>query len=220
MELKDFMHEFEGLTDAKEIRAAQIKSHNLPVIIFGAAAFAKIVTDSLRSFGIEVSGYAVDAEYFKPNQTYLGKPVYNFSELREQPDKYVFVLGVGNKVKDGERAREFQRDEKIIGSIFELERMAYIDRAYVTENAAGFFETYNLLEDDLSRRIMVAYLKSHVGTDDSYIKEFCAPDQYFNELTSNAINGGGVRGLRRIRRRFDRKVCQVQRRQVQQNLGH
>ena len=197
MELKNFLDEFKNLSDERPKIAGQIKSHNLPVIIFGAAAFAKIVTEELNKFDIEVAGYAVDAAYYKPNQNYLGKPIYNFAELSSQPDKYVFVLGLLGNVNHGKRALNFMNSKNYIHYSFTVERLANIDYNYILANKKDFLVTYNLLADDFSRGAMLAYLKSHISTSSLYIEKFFSPAQYFNKLTSNA-NRGGVRGLWRV----------------------
>ena len=210
MELKNFLSEFEGLSDERLKIAERIKSHKLPVIIFGAARMAKLVTDELKKFDIDVAGYAVDAKYFEPNQIYLGKPVYNFDELSLKPDKYVFVLGVGSKLKHGKRAIEFMNSDKyihysfgVLGNEYHLET---IDYSYISEHATEFIATYNLLNDDFSRNAMMAYLKSQTISNTSYVDNFFSFDQYFNELTLSAIKTGGVRGLRRVYRRYNRRI--------------
>ena len=93
MSFEKILGELKTLKDERPEICEKIKSHNLPVIIFGAGIMADYITKDLKNFGVEVSGYAVDEKYFKPNQTYLNCPVYNFAELSAEPNKYVFVLG-------------------------------------------------------------------------------------------------------------------------------
>ena len=192
MEMENFLAEFEGLKDERPQIAEKIKSHNLPVIIFGAAQMAAEVTKELQKFGVEVSGYAVDGKYFQPNKTFLGLPIYNFDELSKTPDKYVFFLGMGTKTKAGEfRLAEFMND-KTITKFCWLWPVEQITLYYISSHKQQFWKTYNLLADDVSRNIMTAYLKAQVTEDFSYLKNLSDPNRYFNELTRPAIQGGGA----------------------------
>lgn len=197
MDKKEFLAEIEELSKQPpyELQVVEkIKSHNLPVIIFGASKLAEKITQRLNSFGVKISGYAVDKEYYKPNLTYLGLPVYNFNDLYKTPDKYIFLLGVGAKADDGKRSTDFLKDRSI-KKYFCLSwlRSSFIDTDYVLKNQDKFLETYNLLADDFSKKTMTAYLKAHI-TDD--FKNLCdvvvTQDQYFNELTLSTIGGSYV----------------------------
>ena len=55
MNITDFFEELKGLPNVRPsetVAAEKIKSHNLPVIIFGAATTAKAVTEILKRFDI------------------------------------------------------------------------------------------------------------------------------------------------------------------------
>ena len=190
----NFIEELKNLQDSKKIVAEKIKSPNLPVIIFGAAQMAKNVTERLQSFGVEISGYAVDEKYFKPNQTYLGLPIFNFDELRKNPKNYVFILGMGYKIDGGKRCSEFMNDAEIIHYAFGLDKVEAVSKKYILDNQEKFVETYNLLSDDFSRKTFVNYLKAHIADDTKYLQKIFVPDEYYNDLTYSICcnRGGGV----------------------------
>lgn len=189
-----FLPELEDLKNARAKTCKKIKSHGLPVIIFGAGLMAKkYVVPELKNFGVEVDGFAVDAKYFQPNKTFLGKPIYNFDELSSQPDNYVFVLGISDEDIGGNRAVNFYKDEKIIRYILTCE-LAPIGYEYISARREKFAETFEMLSDELSRHTMIAYLKSKITGDPSYNFAVYDPNQYFNEVIKPAI-GGGVCGL-------------------------
>lgn len=96
MELKKIISEFDKQTNWQKSQCEKIKSHSLPVIIFGAGIMAKSVTEQLNIYGVEVAGYAESEKYYKPGKTYLGKPVFKYSELHNRPQDYVFVLGTAD----------------------------------------------------------------------------------------------------------------------------
>lgn len=190
---KEFLEDLKPSFNYRENLAKKIKSHNLPVIIFGAAEMAKQVTEELKKFGVEVSGYAVDEKYFKPDKTYLGLPIFNFDELRRTPEKYVFVLGIGNKSDpSGKRALDFKNDSAITKYTILEVYTSWIDYSFIEKNQISFFETYKLLSDDLSKKTMKAYLKAQLSDELSEIDALSQPNEYFNCLTSTVLSSGGV----------------------------
>jgi len=197
VEFENFLKELEtpeNFSNHQKNVAEKIKSHNLPVIIFGAAKLAERVTETLKKFGVEILGYAVDGKYFKPNKTYLGLPIYNFDELRKTPKKFVFVLGFGTAADTlGQRQKKFLSDKEIFSYVIELENVDSISADYILENKEKFVETYDLLADDFSKKTMATYLKAHQTNSLEDISEVVVPNQYFNDLTRPAIQGGGHR---------------------------
>ena len=109
-------HLFVKIFDYAQKNALEnIKSYNLPIIVFGAGKFAKTVSDKLHSLNLTVAGYAVDPEYYHPCVTFMNLPVYNFEELRYQAEKYVFVLGTFRNLS---RSCEFVEDKELIRYVF------------------------------------------------------------------------------------------------------
>ncbi len=205
MELKNFLSEFEGLSDIREMTLEKIKKHNLPVIIYGAGGYASAMTDKLKSIGVEIHGYSVDADFYAPNKTFRGLPIYNFEEISKQADKYVFVLGM-----NGSRAFDFLKNDKIIHYAISYAAYQNITYAYILENKNEFLETYSLLENDDSKKTMVNYLKLHISGDPAIAEEFDYEDgneDYFNKYTYSTINNrGGVCRLRSLARGYNSKV--------------
>ena len=188
MNEEKFFEELETLKDARRQTCEEIKSHGKPVIIFGAGEMAQPVTDELTKFDVEIDGYAVDEKYYKPEQNYLGRPVYKFSELSAEPEKYIFVLGLNDE--GGRRSLAFLLDKKLKHYAVMPNLSMPITYEWIVSNRRQLTETFNWLEDDLSRRTMRAYLKQKISRDPSFNIDICQPNSYFNDL----INGGGPRG--------------------------
>ena len=184
-----FFEELESLKDRRQKTCDEIKSHGKPVIMFGAGEMARLLTNDLKQFGLEIDGYSIDDKYYKPDQTYLGRPIYNFSELSTQPEKYIFVLGLNDE--GGRRSLSFLLD-KTLNCYSVMPNLGMpITYDWIMSNRRQLTETFNWLEDDLSRRTMRAYLKQKVSRDPSFNIDVCQPNQYFNELTY--VCGGGLR---------------------------
>lgn len=185
-----FFDELEKLKDVRRKKIDDIKSRNLPVVIFGAGATARDVERHLFSCGIDVAGFAVDEKYYKPGQTYLNRPVYNFSELSAQPDKYIFVLGMGDVYDGGKRVEKFLTDDGLTKYVFPVLMFEGIRYDFIRENEKIFSETFDWLEDDFSKRTMKNSLKAYLSDDFHFFSEvFSEDEQYFNELTDPARGG-------------------------------
>ena len=156
MEFQKIIGEIEALKDVEKLQCEKIKSHGLPVIILGAAKMAKLVTDKLNSFDIPVAGYAVTEDYYKPGQSYLCKPVYNYSEVHNRSKDYVFVLGLA---AGDSLAEDFLNDKEIIHYIPPMieNKLEPITLEYISQNLAAFTQTFNWLEDEISKKSMLAY---------------------------------------------------------------
>ena len=206
MNQKEFLAELEEAVDFKEKFAKKIKSHNLPVIIFGAGKFAKIITEELENLDVKVSGYALDEpDYYKAPKYYLDLPVYNFDELvSTDPKKYVFVLGIGLYRDSIEgvtikslRINNFVNDPRIISYAylpaingFERWRVGNSNYEYIKDNIDKFLETYEMFEDNFSRKTMLAYLRADISGSVLYLSNVLRVGEWFNELNLDFVIGG------------------------------
>ena len=189
MNFETFLQELDSLSDEREFICKKIKSHGLPVIVFGAKEMARQVKTRLSDFGIEVEGFAVDAEYFRPNKIFEGLPVFNFDEVRTQ--SYVFVLGMNSDWLDTNRSWEFMHDEQIIRYSILNDEYDCINKDFISEHRNELREVFNLLEDDFSRQTLFAQIKALITGDPSALWQVFRRGVYFNELTSN-FSGGFV----------------------------
>ena len=181
-----FFEELKNLRDERETVYEKIKSHGRPVIVFGSGQMAALVTKELESFGINVDGYCVDEKYFKPDTPLR---VYNFAELVTQPDKYVFVLGMNSDYVDSDRSLEFLRDKRIISYMTYPYAFRFISKDFILSRKDEFAETFSLLDDDLSRRTLSAYLRLMFTFDQSALFDVFERGMYFNSLTESAKGG-------------------------------
>lgn len=195
MEFAKILNELYDLTCKYKSVAEQIKSHGLPVIVFGAGEMAKWVTRHWNNYGIEIEGYAVDAEFFKPNQQILNRPIYNFAELSTQAEKFVFVLGMEDEMQGGHRAFDFLNDKNIISYPLPINLDGSTEKIsldFIKNNHDKFKATFNMFEDELSRQTLLAFLKLKLTGDWTLNLNVFRPDPYFNELTEPAMGGGYV----------------------------
>lgn len=190
---KDFSPVFKKIYNLTRKNLSEIKTHGLPIIIFGAGKFAETVSEKLNSLGVEVAGFAVDEDYFEPNKTFLNLPVYNFAEVSAQPEKYVFVLGTFNDLK---RSLAFAEDEKII-------RYAWFDDEDLQEFLWNFYSVNydNILADKPTET------SSEFTILDEFVRKNKIPCIDFINLnvTGNEVNI--IRGAAEIILRFKPKIA-------------
>lgn len=145
------------------------------IYVFGAGVYAKSLTDYLNGKGITIKGYVVDDEYALKN------PDKGFLALNEvlSTGNMVLLYGIGggfsdfytNKVEALKEAVSKNSDSSFIvlndywfvdtGLI----NHEIIDEAFLKDNLEAFSETYGMLEDEFSRKTMLAYLYASVGHD-------------------------------------------------------
>ena len=194
MNAKEFLKELQPFADQHEFIAERIKSHNLPVIVYGAAKMAQMVTEELNQRKIKISGYAVDEEYFEEDTTYLNLPVYNFNELSKTPNKYVFVMAFKAERSNVE-ARILNRKDLFIYK-FNFNRFIFhipMNYSFINDHAEILTDVYNKLEDDLSRESMMTYFKTLLVDYPRFNEKIYDPKQYFNSVTEKFLsNRGGV----------------------------
>lgn len=153
---------------------SEIKSHQLPVVVYGAKPYAEWVTNCLHEHGIEVYGYTVDKKHFTKDAL-LGKPVFVFEEIKKEAGRYVFVLGTISRKKLIQR---FLEDSSITKYYLDTDAQEPITYEYVREHYAAFDETYHWLEDDLSRKTFCAFLNLKISGDIFYNLEVVQANQY------------------------------------------
>ncbi|SDP35796.1 hypothetical protein [Selenomonas ruminantium] len=169
----------------------RIVSHKLPIILYGMGDISRRVTEKLNGKGIEVAAYAVDAPY-RLNDSFMGKPVYDFAIIKKSPEKYVFVSAIGD-ASDGMPLKRFLEDDSIIHYTISKPDVDHeeITYEYLSDNREKFQRTYDWLSDEESKQTFVAYLNLKVSGNVLY--NFNAPRagrQYFNKTTQMFAGGG------------------------------
>lgn len=181
----DWLDEVNNVPE-KDYLFEKIKSHNLPVMMYGAGINAEIVTNQLSNHGIQVEQYCVDSQYYN-GEEFLGKPVKNFSTMEEtEKQKYVFVLGI-SPFANKKSAMQFEENGNFIKFIIPSPPFfgipEEITREHINQNKSSFNETYNWLEDEKSKQTFTAYLKMKISGDYKWNENICENGlQYFTDI--------------------------------------
>lgn len=188
---KEFLQEIATATVDRKNFVEELRAYEMPVFMFGAGEFARETTNMLNECNLEVDGYLVDDKYYKPNSIYLNRPVYSFSEISaNKSQSYVLIRGINPGWREARNRIEKFPQFKIYEFIKEnFYTLTYED---IVNEKEKFFETYNLLTDELSKKTFLICLKAHISLVPCHLKDIVATKEYFNELTESKKMGGGT----------------------------
>lgn len=156
-----------------------LKQCGLPVIIYGAGVNGSNVCAFLEKQGIEVLAFIVSNGQPSPPRMIGNHPVLFRSELSSR-NPFVLVLATGNfQFEKGLLAEGTASFPGCVG----IERLALgpvveMDYEFFYSFRDRFEQTCSWLEDDLSKRIMEAYLNARIGGDLTRLLELAGPEDY------------------------------------------
>lgn len=180
------LEKLDGVTDVKQNLFKVLKERRQKVFIYGAALTAKRICENLTKNNILIEGFFVDDCYFKKNLQIMDLPVFSTSYVMNSFEKFDIVIGFYEykKAKEIMNNNEFQKK----GSIFFFEEREMFNFDFLKKNLNKFEETYNWLNDDKSKQIFIAYLKSRLTGYPDELVEYCTKPQYFDECVKLSEN--------------------------------
>ncbi len=164
-----FLNELEGLEHEDVIK--ELCKETLPLVMWGAGSSAPEVAFYLRKHGILISDVFVDDEYYAESLMFQGKKVLSFSALKEKYHQVNVILGNSHYEK-----KEQLEQNGCIANVYGLFSISYnlFEKTPLSEIEQHVSEhewTYRLLEDELSRQNLLAFLKVRVSGNNKYITE-------------------------------------------------
>ena len=166
----DILKELENLQE-KENLEIQLKKEILPLVMWGAGELAGEINEYLKMNNIFLADIFVDDEYYSEEEMFDGKQVISFSMLVKKYKQVNLIMGSSNYEKI-----DFWEKKEIVNKVFYLFSVNYglyektsIDE--IEKNIEDFKTVYDLLEDDKSRNVLLAYLKTRVSGNNSYITD-------------------------------------------------
>lgn len=176
----------------------KIKAVGRDVYIFGAGEYANKLKIYLKSKGIIVKGFFVDEVYASDAMLPLSKvSMYNNISL---------VYGIGNAYskKFYEKLNQIRKQiskcknsELFVFSDFWLTEYGnlsheVIDFAFLKAHFVDFLSTYEMLTDELSRKVMAEYLYASVSHDASKLAELGSNWDYDMDLLFKKCEDGVI----------------------------
>lgn len=169
---------------AMENQLIELKKAGLPVVIFGGGSGAKAMEKFLNQNDIDVAAFCESSYYYRQGKTVNGKPVYEYENLPQKYSPCNMVLAAsGNSIRE--------LIEKPIEAVkglyvFDITKpLFFMSAEWVSEHIEELEDTYQLLEDDESREVFLAFIedRSHcVAKPVGPLWRLWTSDQYFNDL--------------------------------------
>ncbi len=150
----------------------------VPTILYGAGDYATSILNFLNKRDLNnIKAICLDPA-FVTEPEWKGLPVYSTDEISRQFDRFNILIGISDFVV----ARKRLKDLPGVDRVLFLDSVTFfhlISRDYVSKNIDSFSRTYQSLADDLSRKIMVAYLNAKLSGLPRELYDLHTNDQYF-----------------------------------------
>jgi FkbM family methyltransferase len=159
----------------------KMKSSSLPLLMYGAGSYAVDVSRLLSKQGIAVTAYCVDNEYYKENQYLNSIPVWPLQKSGETFQKYNLVIGFA----DYKQAMKKVEKVKNIENVFFIDAphsLEFLDYQFVEKNKHQLQITYDMLEDQMSKEVFVAYLNSKIKGFPDELYDLADFNPYFTDI--------------------------------------
>ncbi len=161
----------------------ELKKEKCPLVLWGAGDVACAVKDYLEQNGIIPDVVWVDGEV--EENTFFGIPILSIDMIQKKYAEVNVILGHSNFDLGDVVSKKYKQIKNVyyLVSIF-YEQYENISYSFVKDNIEKYYVTYELLEDEMSRNSMVAYLNSRINNNIEYIKKTIEKEQdyYKNDI--------------------------------------
>ena len=153
-------------TDKIEI----LKREAMPVVMWGAGSLAQSVYKMLKKNGVNLSAVLVDGINSGENLFFRDVPIVSPQEFRLKYDKVNLVMGHSRY----NLSQMIKEEYANVNNVFYFCNICYeqydkISYQEIVDNVEEYLYAYSELEDELSKKCLVAYLNSRMNDDVKYI---------------------------------------------------
>jgi hypothetical protein len=163
----------------KMIYLDYLKNSELPLLLYGAGVYAYQVKDFLDNKNIKIDHVVVDKTYYEPNSNFCNIPVEIIDDVIVRLSKVNIIAGFDNPRKKMNLLSSCKKINKVI--FFDLFHYSCFDKDYIKTYYSTFKELYYHLEDDLSKKILIAFMEAKytLCSDELYKLNVKDEKQYF-----------------------------------------
>jgi FkbM family methyltransferase len=161
-------------TDYRPAVVARLKESNLPIVIYGAGQIARSISSVLESHGMTNYIYAVDEQYLGEG---TDVSIVSPAQADDRFDRYALVYGHSRGYMSA-IPPQFKNAVSCCVMTGHTE-MEVIGSDFLSRHLDEFEETYSLLEDELSRESMSAYLGGKLNHNGEAMLPFVIHEEYF-----------------------------------------
>ncbi len=159
-----------------------------PIGLFGAGLYARIIKKSLDVFNIPIQFMTVDDAYLTTAERSGDVPLLSICECNERySDAYIIIAFEYRIENEFHMMRRLSRKmatgiDLIWFDNVHFLHLASMDYPFVARNILKFEETYDMLQDGLSRKIMVEAMNAWISGDSHRLAPLRTDDENDYEL--------------------------------------
>lgn len=149
----------------------QLKNEKLPVILWGGGSMSYSVRKILKSIEIKIAACWIDNSPIENLED--GTRVYSYEEICNNFQKFIVVLG-HSKYEMADQIAECPEVEKC----YCLVNVCYgqwscLDYSFVEKHMQDYYDACALMDDELSRECLIAFLNTKISEDYHYLLSVC-----------------------------------------------
>ena len=183
MSIDMFLNKIVNAENRKELDIRKLSESTLPLVIYGAGNLALGIMKLLNRHKIKIDAACVDAEFIRSDScSVLGVKVTTIENICKKYDNFNVLIGFADYDKARNKLKNIQN---VVSAIFiddVLHHLEFFNYQYITEHLNDFEFTYNLLQDQLSKDIFIAYINAKISGEPDGLYELMDKNQYFNDL--------------------------------------
>ena len=154
---------------------ATLQRTERPVCLYGGGVYASILVERFIALGIKIKAITVDKQYAEMSDGVMnslyGIPVISIDDCRFRFEN-AYVIVAFNYEYDNEYSIE-RRAQNLFGPMADIifiraiwiDDIDFISTDYVMRNIVEFENTFEMLSDKMSKRIMIEYLNARISGD-------------------------------------------------------
>lgn len=154
----------------------EIKSSNLPLVLWGAGEVAEKVYSILLKNNCSISSVWVDGGEKKSFHNFIPKSI---EEIFSLYPTFNVVIGHNRYDKIDELKNRFSQINNVYYFYNSFNWEEGFDENYYLTHENTFRDAFLLCEDDISREAYIQYINSRIGMNPCYVKSKCVVDGYF-----------------------------------------
>lgn len=180
----------------KEYNLRELSLAEYPIAIFGAGSQAFNLDNLLKKNDIIVDCFIESSSFYTSGKIINEKPVYNIDKFVNLPGKYEIVVGASGKgVCDYIR---MLKKSGVVDNVFYMNEFKHplfrMPIQFIKDNIDSLYELYELLEDDVSKNILLSYIKINcpsiklsVADYESFFMSTVFPNEIFEKKVPLSI---------------------------------
>ena len=172
--------------DINDEMIESVKNKGKPILVFGCGGSGEKVSVMIEKRGLSIDAYCEGSQFWYEGKKFRKKRVIRIDMIASFFDEACIVIAA-----TGPEIIEYVNELKNQGgydvySFVDREQMYSMDSEWVFEHKEELSRTYNLLEDDFSKKTFLSYLGARANCikreNTVQLLDLWKTNQYFNEL--------------------------------------